>query len=684
VIRRSGADRVLAFAAVWVLPVAGVLLLSWRAASLKPEGGLDASWRAGLAMAAHLGVTFGNHLAFTYGPLGFLTVNQAWYGDLAQMAFIYLILVRLLLAIAIYAGARRSFGAVWGFVIAVFVSALSEDLLDIAALIAAVYLVQAQPGLRVRLLVMAIAGALTAFELLIKISVGLELAVMTLILTFAFEGSWIRHASFGALGFVAVLLAGWTLAGQSFGELPEYVRNSTSIVSGYSSAMVIDDLAIVWEYAAAVVAFLLGLAAAWYVTAAEPSRRRIGVLALWTAFAFFEFKESFQRHDMPHGELYFSAVLGGFLAFRFQAGRRLLGIGVLAALMVFALASQDWSFKPQSVIDPSANAGSAVRQLKEVFDAHELRRLTAQGRAGVMAEAGLDGKTLALLQGETVHVAPYETAWVWAYKLDWRPLPVFQSYSAYTTRLDRLNAGMVNSSRAPQRILLTKALGIDGRLLAFDQPLTEQAILCRYQELYATQSWDVLGAGPDRCGRPALISTVRAAWGQRVPVPVPPNDHTLIIARVGGVQTGWLERVGAALFKARERFVLIDGIRHRLVPGTAEDGLVLDARADIDFLAPFEVAPNATSIAVQLERDQPGGDPITYAFYAVPVRAGPRYPPLQQAILGNMPVGGATRKGAVAIQCGPSSPPCGPSGRERQGSGRGGLRQARSLARQGR
>jgi hypothetical protein len=576
-------------------------------------------------MAAHFGVTFGNHIVFTYGPLGFLNVTQVWYQDLARISFLYLILVRLILAVAIYAAARRSFGTVAGFLIAAFVLALSEDLVDIAVLIAAVYVVQVQPGARTKLLFMATAGALAAFELLIKVSVGLELTVMAVVLVFALEGGWARHASVAAPSFAVVLLAGWTLSGQSLDVLPEYVRNSASIVSGYSSAMVIDDFSIFWEYPAALVAFLFGLGMAWHVTAAEPRGRRMGVVALWTTFAFFEFKESFQRHDMAHGEIYFSAMLGGILAFRFQAGRRFIGIAMLGALTIFALAAGGWKFKPQSVINPSANAASAVKQLKEMLDARELRRLASEGRANIVAHARLDSKALSLLRGKTVHVAPYETAWVWAYKLAWRPIPVFQSYSAYTTRLDRLNADTVNSSRAPQRILLTSALGIDDRLPAFDEPLTERSILCRYQELYATKSWDVLGVGSERCGRPVRISAVRAAWGQDVAVPSPPNDHTLIIARVEGVQVGLLERLDAALFKARERFVLINGVSYRLVPGTAEDGLVLRAPADIDFVSPFKVAPDATSIGVRLERDQPGGDPITYTFYAVPVREGPRH-----------------------------------------------------------
>lgn len=608
---------------------------------------MDPSWSAALSMAVHFGVTFGNHLDFTYGPLGFLDQNQLWYGDTGQLAFVYLLLVRMTLAIAIYAGARRSYGTIAGFLIAVLVVALVEDVVAIAFLIAAVYVIQAPPRPRAALLLLGAGGALAAFELLIKVSDGGQLALMVVVLTAALEGSRVRHASAAVLGFVVVLLAGWALAGQDLGALPAYLHNSARIVSGYSSAMVIDEPSIRWEYTAALLTFLFGLAGAWYATAAEPARRRAGVLALWVVFAYFEFKEGFQRHDIPHGAVYFDAVFAGFLAFRFRVGRRLVGIGLLSALLVFALAARDLTVS--SSIDPGGNIEMAFSQFRQVFDARERHRIMLEGQESIFIEADLDSKALSLLRGKTVHVAPYETALVWAYGLRWRPLPVFQSYAAYTTGLDQLNANTVNSSRAPQRILLSAGPGIDGRFQPFDEPLTERSILCRYQELYVDRGWDVLGVAPDRCGQPVLISTVRAAWGQQVSVPAPPNNRTLIIARLSGVQVGGLERLTASLYKARLRFVSLNGVSHRLIPGTANDGLVLRAPADIDFAPPFEVAPNASSIAVTLEGSQPGGHPITYAFYEVPVSVGPRYAPFQRAIIGGSQAAGSSlsRKSSI-------------------------------------
>jgi hypothetical protein len=593
-------------------------------------------------MAAHSGIDFGNHLVFTFGPLGFLSTSPLWYADTGELAFLYLVAIRIGLAAAVYLATRRSYGAFWGFVITVLVvtlveSSASESIAAIAWLIAATFVLERERGAKASMAVVAVGGGLAAFELLIKASVGGELAAMVAVLVITMAGPWPRYVAASISGFVVLLLLGWEITGQSIGALPDYIHNTARIVSGYSSAMVDDQSAIRWQYPVALIAFLLGLAGAMQTTRKAPSRQRIGVAILWVVFAFFEFKEAFQRHDAAHGAIYFTALLGAIVAYRFPRGTRLIGLGLLGTMLALAVTAQNQTW--DSMIDPFEDTETAVTQIGQVFDSSERNHIIAAGRAEIHSLIPLDAKTLALLHDKTVAVAPFETVLAWAYHLRWKPLPVFQSYAAYTTGLDQLNADMVASAEAPERILLLAGADIDGRIPQFDEPATERTILCRYQELHSAMWWDVLGRGPDRCGPPVAISTVKAAWGQQVTVPAPPNEHTLITVRIAGVQVGGLERLRAFLYKAQERFVMIDGVAHRLVPGTADDGLVLRAPVGVDFNAPFAVAPNVTSIAVKLgEGSQPSGQPITYSFYEVPVAVGPRYAPLQKKI-----VGGATQ-----------------------------------------
>ena len=618
--------RRLVSAVVWVIVPLVITLLSWRALPLEPQPGLDSSWKAALHMALHDGIMFGNHLIFTYGPLGFLSVPTLWYNDTGTIAVLYAVLVRFALASALFLGARRTYGTVVGAIMALLVAGASDVALEsVPFLVFCVWMIDRVSEPRQRLTLMAMGGAVAGLELLNQESIGIEITVLMIVMALGTRGRRRDHviATLGAL--IVALLAAWTTTGQDWAALPAYVRNVARIVSGYAAAMSYEEANLSWEYTAGLVAFAFGLAGALQMTVDGPTRRRWGIVALWVVFCFFEYKEGFVRHDAGHGALYFVALMGGFLALRWRRGRRLVGLGLAAALFTFAIAAQD----PSSfsvVFEPSGKASSAISQVEQVTSPSKRASIMAQGRRAIKLALLIDQPTLNLLLGHTVHVAPYQAAVAWAYDLDWHPLPVFQSYAAYTTGLDQEDADALNSAEAPQRILRNLDSGIDGRVLTFDEGLTTRTTLCRYQELRTTGAWQVLGLGPNRCGAPMSLGTVHASWYQKVPVPAPPNNHSFVFVRISGVAVGGFERLRALLYKPVERVVLLDGSSHRLIEGTATDGLLLRAPSGVDFTAPFNFAPNSSTIAVgKSGQGAGGGQPITFSFFAQSVSVGPRF-----------------------------------------------------------
>jgi hypothetical protein len=601
------------------------MLLSWHPLLLEPQPDLDPSWQAALHMALHGGVTFGNHLIFTYGPLGFLSAPTLWYSDTGIMAVSYAVLLRIALASALFFGARRTYGTIIGAIMALLVAGASSITLEsVPFLVFCVWMIDHVSGSRQRLALMTIGGAVAGLELLNKESLGIEVTVMATIMAFGARGRRRDHMIVTLTALIIALLTAWTATGQDWGALLAYARNATRIISGYAAAMGYEEPSLTWEYTAGLVAFVFGLAGALRMTMDGTARRRWGIVALWMVFCFFEYKEAFVRHDSGHGPIYFVALMGGFLALRWRREERLVGIGLAAALFAFAIAAQDPS-SFSTVFEPDGNANSAVSQIGQVVSSSERASTMARGRLAIKRAFPIDQATLKLLQGYTVHVAPYQVGVAWAYNLDWRPLPVFQSYIAYTTGLDQEDADSLNSAQAPQRILRNLEPGIDGRVLTFDEGLTTRTILCRYQELHTTAVWQVLGLGPNRCGVPEFLGTVRAGWYQKIAVPAPPNDHSFVFVRIGGVAVGGLERLFSLLYKPVERVVLLDGASHRLVGGTATDGLLLSAPAGVDFTAPFNLAPNSSTIAVGKSRQGASGrKPISFSFFAQSVSVGPR------------------------------------------------------------
>jgi hypothetical protein len=606
----------------WVLVPLSIMLVAWQPVPLVPTSGVDPSWGAGLEMALHDVVPFGTQTIFTYGPLGFLSVSILWFSHLGGLSFAYLALTRFGLAAVLFLGARRSFGGLAAFGIAAVVASVDDQLIEmVLAVIVAVWgVVNGLQGRRA-LVVAAAMGAFAGMQVLDKQSSGISIAVTTALLVVGLPGRRREYGVTAAAAFALALVIGWLAAGQDLSALPDYVTNTVQVVSGYAAAMGLEVPGLGWQYTAAFIALGLGVWAGLNTTSGGTTRQRGAVVALWVTFWFFAFKEGFVRHDPIHGVYFFDAVLGGFLAFRWRPEHRVVALLSIAALLAFALAAQAESLTGD--FDPSRNISTAFDELRTVTSNSERNEVMAAGRRAIEATEPVDPASLALLQGHTAAVYPSEIALAWAYHFDWDPLPVLQSYVAYTTSLDELDAGFLASGRAPQRMLVQAGGGIDGRVQSFDEPMTSRTRLCRYRVLHYTAQFAVLGLGPARCGAESLLTTVHAAWGQSVPVPRPPDNHSLVFVRIHGVGIGGLERVTALLYKPAIRYVILNGgTPQRLVTGTALDGLPLRASVGVDFPPPFNVASGASTIAVVNSGRPPhGGRPLTYSFYSQAVSA---------------------------------------------------------------
>lgn len=625
--RLTTVDRVRVRGALLVLaPGLLLLVLSWNIPSLSTFPGIDGASFAALAMAPHSGITFGSDLVWTYGPLGFLNAPGLWFGDTAVMAFVYQLLARLLLSIALYLGARRSFGPIGGLIVAwVVATAVTNDpVLPVALMVGALAVLERDRPVRTVRAVLVLAGAITALEVLIKLSIGVELVALTVILVLSLPDR-ARAAKWAAIAFAAVFLVGWLASGQSLGDIPSYLRNGASIVSGYNSAYIADYSVLDWTFSVFLAVALLGLLGVLRMTATSSARSRWGAVALWLVFVFLTFKQGFVRHDGGHVQYAFDALLGGLVAVRWRPGDRALGLAALGVALGAMLAL---------ITAPIDGWLDTDTRVAKVFDeigvlASKTQRVSYEqgGKAAVRALDPLDPGTLALLGRHTVHVMPYEADIPWAYGLRWRPLPVFEAEAAYTTRLDSVNADFARSSKAPERILYTNDTDIDGRVLSLDEPATTRAILCRYGELGVTPRYLVLGRGPNRCGAPRPLGTVEADWGQSVPVPAPPDQHSAVFVTLSGAEVGGLETLRSLLYKPRLRSITLNGGSYRLIPGTSHDGLIMRAPVGVDFSPPFRTAPNTTTVAVSRAGTPPtGGHPLRYAFYAISISVSPRDP----------------------------------------------------------
>jgi hypothetical protein len=599
-----------------------VVLTTWPIRDLAPAGGLDPSWRAGLAMAANDGLKAGTDVVFTYGPLGFLRQPEFYFAWTGRLGLLYTGLIHLAICFLLLRAVRRSLGLVGGAIVAFLVVSVVEletyDASIVLAVLLAVTLLRAPEPTRIRVAFPVLAGVLAGFEVLIKLNTGLTIVIISgIALIAAYGKAWRPLAQLGA-GFLAAFCVGWFGAGQGLGNLTDYISGAREVTSGYSSAMVYETPGLAWQYYAALLAAGVVLWLATRLALERGGREGFGILAIATVATFVIFKEGFVRHDGGHSALYFGALLGiagALLPPRAQRGPALLALTALA-LGWLGVSGAD----PAVVVTPSDRIDALHTQLQLAGSSSHRDPFIETHRAAMKAAYALDRNTLADVQGRTVDVLPWEASLVWAYKLKWRPEPVFQSYTAYTSDLDDRNARFLESSRAPERVLRQPG-AIDGRLASLDPPAAMRALFCHYRELRATPQWQVLARMRDRCGRTHPLLTLRAHPGEAVSVPAPSSPDNAVYVRISGTEPSGLSPLRTTFYRSALRYLTFDGkAAVRLIPAIAKDGLLLSIPAGTDYSAGFALATPARTLTVTsdsggLSRD----DEITYAFEEVPV-----------------------------------------------------------------
>ncbi|HEX5713961.1 MAG TPA: hypothetical protein VFX85_11660, partial [Solirubrobacterales bacterium] len=406
-------------------------------------------------MAVKDGLQWGSQIVFTYGPLGFLNGSGVWYSDLGALAFVYAASLYVAFCVALVWALRRSLPALAAVAIAflaVTVLPLIEQSIVVGALVAMGAL--ARDRSQRALYTLIVAGAsFAAVEVLIKFSAGPVIAVFFLIALIGLRARWWQVGLY--LGLLAAeVLALWLIMGQSLGEIPNFLRNTYEIVSGFSPSMITSTDVPAWQVTVATAAAALtalALVGASSRGGYPDSRARWAAVALMALAAFTVFKEGVVRTDAGHLSLFFSTACVLWIAIPWTRARwywLVAGVGVIAAV--------SWPVRPEGQtnnLDPVANAKQAIEQAHTLVSPSRRQRLIDDGRESMHSIYKIEPRILAALRGHTVAVEPWEIGAAWAYDLDWDPLPVIQNYSAYTARLDQINSEALVAPDGPERLL---------------------------------------------------------------------------------------------------------------------------------------------------------------------------------------------------------------------------------------
>ena len=638
----------------WLLG-AVVGLISWPGLLVTPSVGLDPSWGTALNMASARGLDFGGDVIWTYGPLGFLKVPQVTYGSYAVLGGTYTIAVQIALGTTLVWSARRMFPLLIAVAIALLAAMLViEPIVAIALIWCVIVLGDEPPPVASRLFPLA-AGIVSAVELLGKLNIGLLLVAMCGVSVVAMEGARRRNVlTFGASLALALAVL-WFGTGQGLGDLGDEVSASVAIVTGYSAALARESAPSGTLYAWSLALLGTSILAAYVGGRGLPFWRRIATLIVVGLAGFVLWKQAVVRHELERSLGLFTVLVGTLFAFTWRdfplgwTDDRPLGPMAALATVVAAAAAYIYIAPSQlgDRLDPIQRTDRAITQIGDLLIPGERREARDASRFLMAGGYALDPKTRHLLGDRPVDVQPWEAGIAWAYDLDWRPVPVFQTYQAYTSDLDHRNADALASDGGPRRILrhlngggytLTPSSvegrprselqdvnseSLDLRYGAYDAPAASVAMLCHFEALRTTLTYQVLRRVPDRCGEPRALVSRTADYGEPIEVPRGPDRDDVVIARVHGLEPTGIERLRTFLFRAATRSIVFDGsAEYRLVPGTATDGLILSAPPRVDFPRPFALAPDARTIEFRKESNFTSPDAeLTVEFLGIPVRS---------------------------------------------------------------
>jgi hypothetical protein len=559
------------------------------------------SWCIALLMAAEDGLQFGSEIVFTYGPLAFLGTplymyHGSWLASLFFCFSVHFLFVALVVYFVAPLSGKKTPGSIALFLSATLIAILTIPLVpaqDRLLLMAAMLLYLAHHEVTpVSPLFKCVgAGIFIAIVSLGKMScfyIGITMMLVFVALE-ARRRQWTYVVSL-SLGYIVTLALGWFATGQDLKGVGGFIRYGWEISHGYNDAMALQGPAA--ETALGVLCLVLLTLLffmSWFL------RNRSAVFMGLTWFYYLaNFKLGFVRHDSHAAGFFIFSTLYltlvaccGIVVARLR-WNKLAAIGLLVLFLSGAgmVVSYNGMLLTERPLYAQIQEGT-IRDAWRLIRNRAFRGAYVESAKNAMLHIyGLEPGTLGRLVGaDTVDILPWETGIAWAADLNWRPRPVFQSYSAYTAALDELNARSLERERGPEWVLWHwSKQSIDGRYALFDEPSTLRTLLCNYR---LVESYNLRGRyshllalkrSNGTCGESVPLGSIRSKLN--TPIPIPEYDEGYVFGRIITHQT-LLGKLKSLLIRPGLLEIVFPeaGESFRLNRGVTENGIILGAYA---------------------------------------------------------------------------------------------------------
>lgn len=579
-----------------------------------PAAALDPSWQMTLGYAAVHPLQFGSDLVFTYGPLGYL-LGATNIGELHAHHVLWQIFSNALLAGVLVFILQRlaAWRAVTCAVGVLLLCAPFPDVVHMLMILVGGIVLLREPTAASRGTSALIAAGLAILSLIKFTNLLLVACVLGCVAVFHFSRRRCIDGFLAPAAAIAVFFLGWILLGQSPAHIAAFLVNSARISSGYSEAMPLYESAAVFWSGLTAGFILLGC----YTISVARSTDRPRLLAtaiISIAASFMNWKHGFTRAD-SHVLVHFvfcltivflyPAIFGSAQGMAARVLNGLLALCAAVSLLGLYVAT------PATLADAFPQLAGRIKE--NVYSLTSLHRLAAASKAqydGIAAAHSMpEFKKLA--GNQTVDVLGHEQAYAIFNQLNFRPRPVFQSYSAYSDDLLHLNADFYQSPQAPA-FVLQKLQAIDERSASMDDSLVTRILYRDYSLIAEERGFLVWRRNQIQSAQesPRVLKHKLMSWDQTVEVPN--HGQAPLWAQID-LQPTFLGRLRNFFYKAPIVIAHLNDDRgfassHRLIPSMAKAGFLVDPYfSTTDQISAYEKgrsAPRIASLSVEAPEDQ--------------------------------------------------------------------------------
>jgi hypothetical protein len=599
-----------------LLAIFAFLSLIWAALLDFPgdiaADGLDYSYSQGLGYFFKNSYQAGEDYIFTYGPLGYF-LHRTYDPDLFYHKLMWEGFVKLIFAIVVIntGSCLRCLTvrlAFYGTLLALVMPALQmpDALYMFVISSCGVLLIGRHQRSRVStlwLIAILVVLSMVKFTFLL-----LSVCVITTFTGLLLTKSPRRRAGLPPVIYGVLFVALWLALGQRVTGIPHYVMTSFQVAFGYVDAMGLAGNKLQVYLACAIIVAICTCLLSSVRKFIAPSH--VAMTCCLLCGLYLEWKHGFVRHDGHALSFFAYTALMPYLLpcffrdYRWGRPYRVVAISscvLLSALAIWSLTSP--CFRPVAVVPELANR--VARNIRNMCFPTRVRQRCERAQYALQQRWALP-RLASIIGAAPVDIISYEQGVLFLNHFNWRPRPVFQSYSAYSPPLLAANGRYFNNQRAPAYVML-KVQPIDGRLASMEDSQALFQILNGYLPVAAERSYILFRRREGTARRPVeekVVLEKRISFNQEIGIGELAGKMLRMAVKL---RYSWQGKLRKILYRAPTVYIVLrteDNECHsfRMVPGMAADYFIvsplLESNADVVNLFTSEPGKRVRSIAV--------------------------------------------------------------------------------------